>query len=833
MSNINIGERLSFYQLIKNKGYQIEIPIIQRDYAQGRAEEIDIREDFIAALIKYLDENLPNRDLDFVYGSLSENNFIPLDGQQRLTTLFLLHWYIAIKEKRFEEFKQWILVVVNSNHSNSKFTYKTRTSSKEFCDVLVETKVDLTNLLSSDFDVNGKDLKNSLSKTIQDNGEYFLSWQNDPTIKSMLNMLDTIHEKFMGSNVYDYYDRLVKITDPIITFLFLNINEYGLTDDLYIKMNSRGIPLTIYENFKAKLLQHIKLKLKFTDHKAIVINEKEKQVSIPEYFSHKIDTSWTNLFWAYTKNLSDKRVDRKIMNFLRFCFASQYASSNSKDRNIEFLLKTNVAVEYADYTDDISFNKFLSLECITEKSINLIIDSLDNIENGYNRIRQLISDDFKFYFNENEIFESILSYKITLTQRIQFYSYIKFLIINNKNVLGIDDWMRVVHNLTENRQIDGSDDYIKGIKEIDKLVIHSKNINEYLRKNIDIDFFFSRQIQEERIKSFLFEKEGWKLPIIEIEKHPYFKGQILFLFEFSGVLKYFEDNANLNWSENENLLFLNAFIDYSQNVSSVFNDDPNTIQDYLWLRAVLSKGNYLIDVSKNRLNFLSTSRNMRDFSWKRLLRLPAVTDFDRDKWNTKRNFIKAVFDDSDFNKNSIVDSLTKICNKYISNDFKNIFIQNPDLFKYCGHGFIRFNSDDDILLYKEYQSNHKHVELYSYLLYLKSIKEKDFLPFTRNFPWEVKGVNEKSCAVIDEWFYEPNHANYAIDVRYLFNGNYGIRFFDRNLPQTYCQNILNILAMHNFKKVDIYNDDSYIITASENDLLTIISNICISFNKLP
>jgi uncharacterized protein with ParB-like and HNH nuclease domain len=44
----------------------------------------------------YLEENKPNRDLDFVYGSTEQEEeiekFIPLDGQQRLTTLFLLQW---------------------------------------------------------------------------------------------------------------------------------------------------------------------------------------------------------------------------------------------------------------------------------------------------------------------------------------------------------------------------------------------------------------------------------------------------------------------------------------------------------------------------------------------------------------------------------------------------------------------------------------------------------------------------------------------------------------------------------------------------------------------
>ena len=70
---------------------KIEIPVLQREYAQGRDSEKSLR----TAFVDYLVENLLNAshvELDFVYGALrKENNyqktvFIPLDGQQRLTT---------------------------------------------------------------------------------------------------------------------------------------------------------------------------------------------------------------------------------------------------------------------------------------------------------------------------------------------------------------------------------------------------------------------------------------------------------------------------------------------------------------------------------------------------------------------------------------------------------------------------------------------------------------------------------------------------------------------------------------------------------------------------
>lgn len=78
----------------------IEIPIIQRDYAQGRTskEVTRIRIRFLTSLYEALTNNSPIK-LDFVYGEIKEKKLIPLDGQQRLTTLFLLHWYIARHEE--------------------------------------------------------------------------------------------------------------------------------------------------------------------------------------------------------------------------------------------------------------------------------------------------------------------------------------------------------------------------------------------------------------------------------------------------------------------------------------------------------------------------------------------------------------------------------------------------------------------------------------------------------------------------------------------------------------------------------------------------------------
>jgi hypothetical protein len=212
----------------------IEIPIIQRDYAQGReSKEVSrIRKQFINNLYNALTGKSGPIKLDFVYGNVTNTKLIPLDGQQRLTTLFLLHWYIAKNE-----------LIDDSEFSFLKnFTYKTRFSSQHFCESLVDCQPDFNS--------------EKLSSWITNQNWFMYSWEKDPTINSMLVMLDEIHSCFKFET--GLWQKLVDENTAPISFYFLALEEMGLTDSLYIKMNSRGKPLTDFEHFKADFEKIIK-----------------------------------------------------------------------------------------------------------------------------------------------------------------------------------------------------------------------------------------------------------------------------------------------------------------------------------------------------------------------------------------------------------------------------------------------------------------------------------------------------------------------------------------------------------------------------------------------
>jgi len=756
--NTQSDDRLSFYKLFKEKKYRVLIPIIQRDYAQGRETTKEVRENFLNALFEYLEKGIPNRDLDFVYGSLSKTDeftdFIPLDGQQRLTTLFLLHWYlyqISENEEKKEEFKN-VLFLPKEEKSlkdgKSMFTYKTRNSSSEFCDELMGNDIDFANLL-----------ENSLSKTIENSSWFFLSWKYDPTIISMLTMLDAIHRKFADKK--EYFERLIDTENPIITFLFLNLKDFKLTDDLYIKMNSRGKQLTSFENFKAKFEQYLE---KMPSNRPLVYYGKE--ISLKKYFSYKIDIEWADLFWIY-KDLVEKKEDDKytyddeLSNFIRVIFTNQYAANvkiktegnkETMDDNFEFLLGTDPAKEREGYTDKISFYKYEELNALSSEAVFYLIDALDALVNGNDKIKNHISDSYKYYFDEEKVFKNALKYDFSNNQeRIMFHAYIRFLIQNKGNTTGLDHWMRVIHNLSYNTVIDRAVLVARAITSVEKMLPNSNDILTYLKNN-DVASFVNWQILEEKIKANLITKnDNWKNKIENTEKNDCFDGQIGFILEFSGIVDYYKKNNHCDWTEQEDKDYFHSFERYAKKAIEVFKDKDSYNSRYAWERAVLTKGDYLIKATAGRKNLLVYEKKPKEdlLNWKRLLRIKNDTK-DEEDWALKRKLVREIFDDI-LDSNNLQNSLEKICEKK-TNDWRDCLIACPELIGYCRQGFIQFNDEYNIILYRESRIQFTHSEMYSRFLWTKYIEPQKgkFKSFKSIKYCEVTDSKEKGYIALDD-----------------------------------------------------------------------------------
>ncbi len=85
-----------------------------------------------------------------------------------------------------------------------------------------------------------------LSSMIIDSSWFYLSWKKDPTIDAMLRTIDDIHKIFF--NIGNLAEKL-KPSSNLISFHHVELEDMGLTDDLYIKMNARGRLLSTFEKF--------------------------------------------------------------------------------------------------------------------------------------------------------------------------------------------------------------------------------------------------------------------------------------------------------------------------------------------------------------------------------------------------------------------------------------------------------------------------------------------------------------------------------------------------------------------------------------------------------
>lgn len=475
---------------------KIIIPIIQRDYAQGRdnPDVARVRERFIEALYKAVTEKPIT--LDFVYGDIDkEGNMTPLDGQQRLTTLFLLHWYAAKYAAKKEN------ILKDNDAFLKKFSYETRYSARNFCHKLVN--------------YNPEFKKDSLSEEIIDQAWFPLDWKNDPTISSMLRMLDAIHNRFK-----DVTDLWNKLKERCITFYFLPIKDMGLTDELYIKMNSRGKPLTLFEHFKAELEREIR---NIDDELANKI-------------VRKIDIDWTDLLWKYrnsnTGSLDDNIIDDEFLRYFKFiCDVIYYRKeisagnrgkdvfelldlySSSKSEDAEENIKTlerffDCWLNIRDYSDPKDF--LSSFMANIHEDGKILVKSGSDL-NIFKDCLHTYSDRAKFPLNRFVLLYAITTY------------------LQNLDKVTESDFkrrIRIVNNLIQNSRDEISDrqdrNRMPAILKQTEAIILTGVINDDIGPS-----FNAHQILEEKKKiTYLESNPNMASVMFELEDHDLLKGQI-------------------------------------------------------------------------------------------------------------------------------------------------------------------------------------------------------------------------------------------------------------------------------------------------------------------
>ncbi len=377
---------------------KVRIPLIQRDYVQGADQNTDKRDKFLQALLSALKDG-EKLSLDFIYGSTNTEYFEPLDGQQRITTLFLLYYVL----KQVSQVKPENKI----DEQISRFTYVTRNSSTAFCQ----------NLFAVD---NKLELGNEPSKCITNQSWFCEEWLFDPTIKAMLEMLDAIMTQLNSDAYKDQWDimaqNLYGNTESLIQFECLNIGEYNLNDTLYVKMNARGKQLTDFEIWKADFIKYLETKWKGKEYKGVPIRT---------YFEQHIEHEWVDMLWLCAlKNAHDGEypiTDSLFMNLYDYLLQMIFFAKTPKIDGRDVVI------------DDFAKNKETILDNLSEEELHFMFKTLDffaTIDNDtfFDKLfyykEEYCDEKVKLFESQNtNLFELCITANKTFTVKIQVLLY--------------------------------------------------------------------------------------------------------------------------------------------------------------------------------------------------------------------------------------------------------------------------------------------------------------------------------------------------------------------------------------------------------------------------
>ena len=589
--------------------YRVVIPGIQRHYVQGannpKAESV--RKQFIKEIFTAIEKKQNEFNLHFIYGPINtngEDSFVPVDGQQRLTTLWLIARY-AVEKAESSDRKDLLRLL-------SRFTYEDRINAKRFCQALTceDSRWNITqdpnpNILCQDWFV-----------------DY---WKEDETVASMIRMLSTIHEEWNKHQDSITAEDILEVIASKIRFE-LKIDAFG--DDIYMKMNARGLQLTQWENFKGKFSEDLR-----EDKKEWWVKEMEELSN--RFFTcsdeqHELPDNAFFALYARIMAYEARKPGVDCGNSIKQLAA--YTHNHNTWSQIELPF-----VPYSDFSG-ITNNESIA-STVAETCVKMIKTVLDNF-------KEIVP-----YFGDNKLFDTFFhpQNRNELDFTLCCYEYFKKFVNEDVDTNNFLKALRLMWNILENvdRQYENPDYRVELVKKFTDLgdqTLYSPQIKE---KIIDSNADAPEQAKEEAEKAIQMDRNDQSMPsywndaIEKAEECAFFHGSIRFLYRNS--------NGETTWEN---------FATKLSNCKNLFTKDG------------------LSEDKKVKANQVLIS-HCKD--WKKLIRKP-VFDTDKESW-------KQVLTDVNLSEyvnglllspNEIADSHDDIIQLLIDNDiWKNLINENP------------------------------------------------------------------------------------------------------------------------------------------------------------
>ena len=359
---------------------KIIVPDIQRDYCWGDYAIVSLKDrrprelvtGFVKNLVEIYMEMIEQQDsnsitLGLIYGYEQPYNHLQIcDGQQRLTTIFLLLGCLNIRTNGSLD-----NYLISENEMNDDYEphlqYAIRESTLYFLSdlarwVFVERKTDI------------KDIKKS--------NWYFSEYDLDASIQSMISAINSIEEVLDSNHInYEHFSEFVL---ERLCVLYYDMEERSRGEETYVVINTTGEPLSTTENIKPILLGDTKLS---KDQRAFFSDQWEKRED-----------------WFWQNRGIDLTADNGMQEFFMWYWQiglnqeSSWIGDKKQPLNIRdlFVNKPKRISETGNEPtlnmDD--YNKFKSLENL-HKYFEALKNLVEDIKNDDNLQKVLLSSNTK------------------------------------------------------------------------------------------------------------------------------------------------------------------------------------------------------------------------------------------------------------------------------------------------------------------------------------------------------------------------------------------------------------------------------------------------------
>ena len=669
--------KYSVVELFVNRNIeQIIVPEIQRDYVWGEQQVQNLLNsllnDFKVKQEASKDDsaisNLPAdakeiyikqkyaSNIGFIYAYYDNeypDKYFLIDGQQRLTTIYLLQLAIAIKSKRIDEFKQKFF-----KSGILKIDYKVREASSEFLNRFFE------NIISG---LEVDEIKNQFW--------YFSEYENDKTIQSIINNFKIIQELLTNTNHIEEFGKYVA---NMVDFWYFDTGISAQGEELYIYMNSRGELVQSNENLKALLLEKL--------------NEAEKNKWGKKW------EDWQDIFWKHKGK--NRNADVGFNEFLKWVQIIETIINNKDDFNsLEKIRELEKEVNS-------NLNIKISLSTIEQYilSFKYLIEDFPQknqlIKKTYSKYGQVKSIEEVLQLNKWKEGDSDTINKINLFPLLLF---IKSNCIDNDckikpdaDALLIYRFARYFYNILKIETVSKTPfvSYRNTILFANALFKNGKNDLTDILDLIDKNNFLPSETilpEEEKFKLSLFKtppnnssREELEQLFWEVEDHKLNNGNISFLLLCLDLQK-------LNIEDKIKKFNLSEFKSYK-----VIFDDLFNVSNDLRIRALLTKGDYTFKEGNNpTLGGERRAFGYYDSDWRFIASAKSLNE----KLKELILSIYQIQDNQTIEKklNQIIQGYLKMTNGEEKSWYYD-FIKYKEILEYCRYKRICWVSEDEIYL---------------------------------------------------------------------------------------------------------------------------------------